>query len=172
MEDKVKVLMGIVCEELTKDIKTELKEKEKSSKVELLVVYNNNTYVHLDTFCEKNIEYFGINSDNFKRNLYQKGLLDYNGSKYIPYSGMENTAILSKEKLYVNRDLIDRMLLLYLMERMTIKNIKESFEEALSENKKGLMEELYAVSVAEFQRRSPVFEEIRLGNNKKSEIDM
>lgn len=169
--ERTKVLLDLIREEVRKEILEEESIKNKN-KTPLLCVYGGNTYTHLDTFCEKNVEYFGLSSDNFKRSLYQKGLIDYNGSKYIPFDGMEAIAILNNGKLYINRDRIDSMLMLYLIERMSIKNMRDAFEEKLKSNKQDFVQELYDVSNAEFQRKSPVFQDLRLGENKIAKIDM
>jgi hypothetical protein len=117
-------------------------------------------------------EYFGLDSDSLKRELYKNGVLYHNGNKYVPNEGFEEVVLLKHGKLYVNRDEIDRYLFVYILQRMSIKNIRDSFEAELENNKTELIEELYRVSNAEFQRNSPVFEDIRLGVNKKSQIDM
>ncbi|MGL4999020.1 MAG: hypothetical protein ACRCZ0_08365 [Cetobacterium sp.] len=170
MNKKIEVLVDIIKEEVKKEVVAEMKGREKPP-IALLAVYNGNMYAHLDGFCDKNIEYFGLNADNFKRELYQKGLIDFNGSRYVPHGGMEAVAVLSSGRLYVNRDLIDSMLMLHLVERMSIKNIKEAFEERVANNKSEFIKELYNVSNAEFQRNSPMFTEVRLGVNSKSQIE-
>ncbi|MGL6024156.1 MAG: hypothetical protein ACRC0F_06030 [Cetobacterium sp.] len=110
-------------------------------------------------------------SDSLKRELHKNGVVYHNGNRYIPNEDFEGVVILKNNKLFVNRDEIDKYLVVYLLERMSIKNIKESFEMELKNSKHNLIQELYNVSNAEFQRNSPVFTEVRLGVNSKSQIE-
>ena len=172
--NKNEVLLDIIKENIKQEILEEerLKKKESAKNNILFEIFEGNTYVNIDLFLNSVKDYFGIDSDAFTRELYKNGVLYHNGNRYIPNEDFEGIVLLKNGKLFVNRDEIDKYLVVYLLERMSIKNIKESFEIELQRNKFALIQELYNVSNAEFQRNSPVFESIRLGHNKKSEIDM
>lgn len=168
MNKEVEVLVNIVYDK----VKEDLKKKDIKKECKLFYVYNKNTYVNIDKFCEMNKEYFGIDADSVKRNWHKKSLLDYNGNKYVPFNELEEFAILYDNKLYINRDELDKFIFLYIMERMDIKQLNDSFKEQIKVNKTGLIKELYEVSNAHFQRESPVFQDIRVGHNSQSKITM
>lgn len=170
--NKNEILLDIIREQVRKEIEEENAIKNKGKDVNLFESFEGNTYVNIDMYLGSVKNYFGLDSDSLKRELYKNGVLYHNGSKYIPNEDFESIVIMKNKKLYVNRDEIDKYLMIYLLERMSIKNIKDTFEYQMENNKSELISELYRVSNAEFQRKSPVFQDLRLGENKTTKIDM
>lgn len=113
-----------------------------------------------------------MDSDSVKRNWHKKSLLDYNGNRYVPFDYLEEFAVLHDNKLYINRDELDKLIFLYTIQRMDIKQIKDSYELELRKNKSELISDMYNISCAHFQRMSPIYEGVRIGDNSKSKITM
>lgn len=169
--EKTKVLFDVVCDMVEKEVINKI-QQEKKKELPLVVLYNKNTYVNLDKFCDSTKEYYGFDSDSVKRDYYKKSILDYTGNKYIPITNGEDFAILSNNKLYINRDELDKLIFLYTLQRMDIKQIKDSYELELRKNKSDLISDMYNISCAHFQRMSPVYENVRVGHNSQSKITM
>lgn len=164
---KKEMLMDYLIEEVKKEIKNEKAIKDGN----LFKIVGSDTYVNIDVYCTGLIsEYFGLKSDAIKQQLFRKWYATMlNNNKYVAVDGNGACANIDG-KLYVNRDFIDSYIFLYLLERMDIKNIKESLERRIEMDKSEMLKELYNMCTAEFQRRSPVFKNERIGCNKEGNM--